>query len=109
MIPFLLNLLIELYEPLDCITTLQAQPDRPSILSSPGFPERYPDNAECTWTIQAAPGNYVQLEITHIDIEGQGATCYDSVEVGLFDISPKKIDSLSQHLFYKMAMCYVFF
>ena len=38
-------------------------------LYSPNFPGNYPDNAECTWSIQAANSNFIELQLLHFDLE----------------------------------------
>ncbi|XP_033761795.1 cubilin-like [Pecten maximus] len=42
---------------------------------SPNYPNTYPHNAECFWTITASRGSQIVLNITDIDMEG-GSSCY---------------------------------
>ncbi|KAL6069282.1 hypothetical protein STEG23_019741, partial [Scotinomys teguina] len=48
--------------------------------SSPGYPNRYPDNKECIWNIRVAPGNSIQLTIHDFDVEYHSSCNYDSLE-----------------------------
>ncbi|XP_063226608.1 cubilin [Bacillus rossius redtenbacheri] len=43
-------------------------------LTSPGYPDNYPANAECVWVINTSPGNRVQLGFRVFDIE---SSCTD--------------------------------
>ncbi|XP_075232242.1 cubilin [Lycorma delicatula] len=50
---------------------------------SPNFPDSYPPNIECIWTLKAAPGNVIQLQFTTFDLV-EGTTDYcdeDYVEI----------------------------
>ena len=47
------------------------------VLTSPGYPGRYPNNYNSTQTIQVAPGKGVKLHFTHYNCEGQ----YDYVHI----------------------------
>ncbi|XP_055335662.1 cubilin-like [Paramacrobiotus metropolitanus] len=61
------------------------------IITSPGFPNAYPNNRLCVWKIEALPGRRVLLEILEFDVEGYGFCQSDYVEVlngGLAD-SPR--------------------
>lgn len=50
-------------------------------LSSPRYPEPYPARRLCNYTIELPPGNLVQLDWQHMDIENDGHCAYDYVEV----------------------------
>ncbi|XP_072033776.1 uncharacterized protein [Amphiura filiformis] len=73
----------ELFQPVPCNATLEleASASGRGIIVSPNFPAKYPDNGLCAWTITAAAGSYVSLQITNIDMEESGGTCYDYLEV----------------------------
>ncbi|KAJ7357697.1 hypothetical protein OS493_023830 [Desmophyllum pertusum] len=63
-----------------------------SIISSPYYPRKYPDNQTCNWQITASQGNRIVLEIEPINIESCGAsgecTCdYLQVQNG-FSVDP---------------------
>ena len=47
--------------------------------TSPNYPEPYPNNAECTWTIRGGPGKMITLSFRVFDLEGPDRTCYDQV------------------------------
>jgi len=34
--------------------------------SSPSFPDGYPNDVECVWTITSSPGNRVMLSFRHV-------------------------------------------
>ena len=47
------------------------------VLTSPGYPGRYPNNHDSTQTIQVAPGKGVKLHFTHYNCEAS----YDYVHI----------------------------
>lgn len=47
------------------------------IISSPHFPSEYDNNADCTWTILAEPGDTIALIFTDFQLE-EG---YDFLEI----------------------------
>lgn len=61
------------------------------VIESPNFPNNYPHNRNCTWTIAAPLGNRINLTFSHFDVEQHGSqdssalapvNCmYDFVEV----------------------------
>ena len=52
------------------------------IIESPNFPDPYPHNRNCTWTIIAPLGNNISATFSHFDVEeGTHRGCvYDYVE-----------------------------
>ena len=40
-------------------------------ISSPGYPNKYPNNADCSWLLQANSDDVVQLTITEFDLESK--------------------------------------
>ncbi|XP_003786834.1 cubilin [Otolemur garnettii] len=54
--------------------------DEPVFLFSPGWPDRYGNNVECTWLIQA-PDSTVELDILSLDIEADSACNYDKLVI----------------------------
>ena len=52
-------------------------------ISSPGYPSYYLGGRECVWTIQAQPGQRIQLEVVDLALRegGGGGQCQDSVEL----------------------------
>uniref|UniRef100_W5MX16 Cubilin n=1 Tax=Lepisosteus oculatus TaxID=7918 RepID=W5MX16_LEPOC len=51
------------------------------FFNSPGYPNRYPDNRECIWHIETAPGSSIQITIYEFDIEFHADCNYDLLEV----------------------------
>ena len=39
------------------------------VIESPNFPNAYPHNRNCTWTIVAPLGNRINLTFSHFDVE----------------------------------------
>ncbi|XP_024431584.2 cubilin [Desmodus rotundus] len=54
--------------------------EAPLFLFSPGWPESYSNNADCTWLLQA-PGSTVELNILSLDIESHGTCNYDKLVI----------------------------
>ncbi|XP_036916668.1 cubilin [Sturnira hondurensis] len=54
--------------------------EAPVFLFSPGWPESYSNNADCTWLLQA-PGSTVELNILSLDIESHGTCNYDKLVI----------------------------
>ncbi|XP_072307339.1 cubilin [Eucyclogobius newberryi] len=42
--------------------------------NSPNYPDPYPPNVECVWTLRSSPGNHLQLSFTMFSLQG-GANC----------------------------------
>ncbi|CAH2325876.1 astacin-like metalloendopeptidase [Pelobates cultripes] len=51
------------------------------ILSSPGYPIRYPASTDCTWTIVAAVGYRILLEFTFFSLETSRNCIYDYLSI----------------------------
>ncbi|CAG9816798.1 unnamed protein product [Phaedon cochleariae] len=51
------------------------------VIKSPGYPESYPVNRECSWTINVMPGQQIMLNITDFDIEPYSGCRYDWLEI----------------------------
>ncbi|CAH1246044.1 OVCH1 [Branchiostoma lanceolatum] len=58
----------------------------PTVLSgdsgtftSPEYPNRYPNNAECSWTITVTPGKIVKISFERFSLEVSGTCNYDSL------------------------------
>uniref|UniRef100_A0A3Q4HHJ3 Cubilin (intrinsic factor-cobalamin receptor) n=1 Tax=Neolamprologus brichardi TaxID=32507 RepID=A0A3Q4HHJ3_NEOBR len=54
--------------------------ETPGFLYSPGWPENYPPDQECTWLIRS-PDSTVELTILSLDIEDSHTCYFDSVVV----------------------------
>ncbi|KAK6490308.1 cubilin [Huso huso] len=63
--------------------------DSPSFLFSPGWPNDYQNNLECTWVIRS-PDSTVELNILSVDIESHNSCFYDSLVIrdGETNVSP---------------------
>ncbi|XP_050497170.1 cubilin-like [Diabrotica virgifera virgifera] len=51
------------------------------VIRSPKYPEPYPTNRECTWTINIPPGQQILLNITDFNIEYYSSCRYDWLEI----------------------------
>jgi cubilin len=40
------------------------------VIESPNFPESYPSNTRCNWTIETTPGNRINISFSHLSLEG---------------------------------------
>lgn len=54
--------------------------DTPRFLFSPGWPNQYEPNLECTWVIRS-PDSTVELNMLFMDIEDQTMCLYDSLVI----------------------------
>ena len=45
--------------------------------ASPGYPNNYPDNTECSWKIEADPSEVISLEFSKYDVEEH----YDLIKI----------------------------
>uniref|UniRef100_A0A0X3NN85 Tolloid-like protein 1 n=1 Tax=Schistocephalus solidus TaxID=70667 RepID=A0A0X3NN85_SCHSO len=52
-----------------------------SSIASPQFPDNYPPNSKCIWTISAPAGFFVVLKIMSFDLGDQSECAYDYVEI----------------------------
>ncbi|MEQ2209692.1 hypothetical protein XENOCAPTIV_002638, partial [Xenoophorus captivus] len=50
-------------------------------ISSPGYPNRYPENRECIWYVTSTPGSSITLNILEFDVEFHENCNYDVLEV----------------------------
>uniref|UniRef100_A0A8C5HD89 Cubilin n=1 Tax=Gouania willdenowi TaxID=441366 RepID=A0A8C5HD89_GOUWI len=55
--------------------------------SSPGYPNRYPDNRECVWYITTSAGSSITLTIHEFDVEFHQDCNYDVLEVSYESLS----------------------
>ncbi|KAH1029878.1 hypothetical protein HUJ05_003031 [Dendroctonus ponderosae] len=51
------------------------------VIKSPGYPESYPTNKECIWTITVPPGSQIMLKFKSFDLEAYSSCRYDYLEV----------------------------
>ena len=59
-------------------------------LTSPSYPDNYPDNADCVYTISQPNGTAIVLTFQSMDIEVESTCAYDYLEIrdGSSDGSP---------------------
>ena len=62
-----------------CPTALQGT--NTGVIYSPSFPNNYPNNKNCRWTIGKYPYNNLVLNFTFFDLQAVGIRCYDKVIV----------------------------
>ena len=55
--------------------------DTTGVITSPGFPDNYPHQRECTWTITAPEGNQILLNVTDFNLESHYNCQYDYLEI----------------------------
>ncbi|RZC32589.1 cubilin, partial [Asbolus verrucosus] len=60
------------------------------VLKSPNYPNEYPTNMECSWTIHVKPGHQILLNVTDFELESYSACRYDWLEIrnGASAVSP---------------------
>ena len=62
------------------------------VLTSPSYPDNYPDNEDCIYTISQPTGTVILLNFLSMDSENRpwSDTCYDYLEVkdGASEVSP---------------------
>ncbi|KAH9514313.1 hypothetical protein Btru_028693, partial [Bulinus truncatus] len=78
---------VALNQSLVCGRTLTA----PSgIITSPNYPNNYPTNKNCEWTITVGSGKQILLNISDFELEGHSNCRYDYLEIrnGGFKTSP---------------------
>ena len=55
------------------------------LLTSPSFPQNYPDDTECTYIISQPNGTYINMKIVDMDLEFEdnyfGFSCHDYLEI----------------------------
>ena len=68
----------------DCNNVIDARDIRSGVIESPNFPDPYPHNRNCTWTIKAPKGNNISTTFSHFQVEDpnhRGSCAYDYVEL----------------------------
>ena len=51
------------------------------VIQSPNYPNNYPSNVNCTWTITAPPNEVITLTFTDLRLESHDACMFDYVQV----------------------------
>ncbi|XP_052697133.1 cubilin-like isoform X2 [Crassostrea angulata] len=64
--------------------------DSTGVITSPNYPNNYPHERECVWTITAQDGNQILLNVTDFRLESHASCAYDFLEIrnGGFPSSP---------------------
>lgn len=52
-------------------------------ISTPNYPNGYPLNLQCNWTIQAPPGYNIEINFQEVDLETSSECSYDFIKVRL--------------------------
>ena len=55
--------------------------DSTGLITSPNYPNNYPHERECVWTIAAPDGNQVLLNVTDFLLESHASCAYDFLEI----------------------------
>ena len=45
------------------------------MLKSPGFPNSYPANTNCSWTLRVSRGRTISINFNNFNIEGTDGSC----------------------------------
>lgn len=67
------------------------------VVISPNYPNAYPPNVQCVWTITVPSTEVVTLNFTHLDMETHANCRYDFLEVFLIGRFECRLDSSSQN------------
>ncbi|CAG5895667.1 unnamed protein product [Menidia menidia] len=51
------------------------------VFNSPNYPDAYPPNMECVWTIRSSPGNRLQLSFIMFNLQGDSSCQNDYLEI----------------------------
>jgi len=55
-------------------------------MSSPNYPQPYPNSRECVWYVTVEPGKRVNITIVDFDMEAHANCSYDMLAVSIFCI-----------------------
>ncbi|KAH9368820.1 hypothetical protein HPB48_004319 [Haemaphysalis longicornis] len=65
-------------------------------VSSPGYPDHYPSNRNCTWTLTVAAGKRIQLHLATVQMEHHPNCSFDYLKV--IGVSYSARSCLSTHV-----------
>ena len=51
------------------------------VVTSPNFPLDYENDASCEYTLNANPGEYIRITMTHLDVESSSTCRYDALTI----------------------------
>lgn len=57
------------------------------VVESLNFPNTYPINSQCSWTIQSSSGNSVNYTFTAFDLESSSTCSFDYLKVPVSNLS----------------------
>ena len=69
---------ILIYSSTDCDRVMTANY---GYFSSPNYPNNYPNNARCSYSISAPSGRQIVVRVHYYDIENEGSCRYDKLEI----------------------------
>lgn len=84
--------------------------ETPDFLFSPGWPDNYPHNLECTWLIRS-PDSTVEFNLLSLDIEDYPMCYFDSLVIRdgkLWKLSRTRQSSSFKYLFENCPVLNVF-
>lgn len=55
------------------------------VIESPNFPDQYPINVDCAWTIVVPKGNKIHMQFSHFELENEGQKNGTSVSDQIVD------------------------
>ncbi|XP_063876143.1 uncharacterized protein LOC135109059 isoform X1 [Scylla paramamosain] len=65
----------------ECGGVVDTQQHHTGVLTSPGYPDHYPENATCTWILQAPLHEKIRLEFHDFDVTGSAGCHGDYVSI----------------------------
>jgi cubilin len=48
------------------------------VIESPNFPNQYPHDYDCSWTIVVPKGNQINMQFSHFELENEGKSNNDT-------------------------------
>ncbi|XP_026561383.1 adhesion G-protein coupled receptor G6 isoform X3 [Pseudonaja textilis] len=82
---FILSLLCIQISAQDCSECRMVLSNPTGIFTSPCFPNNYPNNQACKWTIRAPSGYIIQITFVDFDIEEASGCTYDHINLDTGD------------------------
>ncbi|KAK2147338.1 hypothetical protein LSH36_558g01028 [Paralvinella palmiformis] len=70
----------------------------PQNITSPGYPNNYPQSLKCVWTIDTSLGQHIQVNVLDINIPGQGHCQGDYLEFRDIAVSSSNEGPPSSHI-----------
>ncbi|XP_076296135.1 cubilin [Lasioglossum baleicum] len=65
----------------NCTELINLENDESRALHSPGWPDGYDNNLQCTWVFTCTPGWHIDLRLLILDLEEMGGCAADSLSV----------------------------